>query len=390
MKKQVGGRSVLIIFLGLIIGSKGFATEENVKWREKMQALAATMGELLPELVSKKGDPAIIEKDAKALSELSHELQPGLLNKKMAPPEDADPSLAIIAGKFSEDTKAAYRAIKAGNIEYGKNRLRTVTAYCIACHTRHDKGPNFPVFPLDPRSEKLAPEELAALYVATRQFDKGLDSFEALIKDKEFAKTKPFEWEHSVRNALALSVRVKNDPDSAKKVVTAALASPILPDYTRGYLTKWQKAIESWKSESRKKIEGETALLKEMRRLLGEAKSAQVFPVDRSAEVQYLRAQSVAHDLLRQAKSAKVKAEGLLTVGIVTEYLNNYVIWPMQEPYYDACVRQVPHTDLAMQCYERFEESTYLGYTGSAGTMIPEDVQVVVAELKALAKPKVK
>jgi hypothetical protein len=380
--------------VSLVVGVSSLATfqaaraEEKASWQGKMQALAQTMGELLPELVSRKGDITIIEKDAKTLSELSHSLKPGLKSGKMVPPQDADPSLQIIAGKFSEETKYAYRAIHAGNVEYGKNILKGVTSYCIACHTRHDKGPDFPVFPLNPKTDRLAPEEKAELYVATRQFDKGLEAFEGLIKDNEFAKKRPFDWEHAVRNALAISVRVKNDPAASLKIVELALSSPNIPAYTKAYLGKWKQAIEAWKTSGIPSVTNETKLAAQMRKLMSEAKDGQIFPADYSSEVQYLRASAVAHDLLREAKDSKIKAEGLLTIGTAYEVLSNPTLWPMHELYYEACVHELPHSALAMKCYERYEQSVYMGYTGSAGTFIPDEVQVLLAEMKELAKPK--
>lgn len=119
---------------------------------------------------------------------------------------------------------------------------------------------------------------------------------------------------------------------------------------------------------------------------MSEARNGQIFPADHSSEVQYLRASGVAHDLLRQAKSPKVKAEGLLSVGTAYEVMSNPVLWPIHELYYEACVREVPHSKLAMSCYQRYEQSVYIGYTGSAGTNIPDEVQVLLAELKQLAK----
>jgi hypothetical protein len=377
---------VFVVGFGLLVLVPGAKAESKTSWQGKMQSLGEAIGELLPEIVSKKGNVEVIEKNAKALSELSHTLKPGLATGKMAPPEDADPSLAIIAGKFSDQTKYAYRAVKAGNVDYGKNILRGVTSYCIACHTRHDKGPEFPTFPLSPKADQLAPEEKAELFIATRQFDKGIDAFEGLIKDPAYAKSHPFEWERAVRSALAIAIRVKNDPARAQQVIDLALKTDNVPAYTKSYLTKWKAAIADWKSQGKKAGGGEKELAADMRKLMAEAKAGQLFPADHSSEIQYLRASGVAHDLLRQAKTPKVKAEGLLMVGTAYEVLGNPVLWPMHELYFEACVRQVPHSKLAQQCYDRYEESVYMGYTGSAGTNIPDDIRVQLAELKQLAQ----
>jgi hypothetical protein len=60
----------------------------------------------------------------------------------------------------------------------------------------------------------------------------------------------------------------------------------------------------------------------------------------------------------------------------------------MHELYYEACVRELPHSSLAKRCYERYEQSVYVGYTGSGGTNIPDELQVILSELKKLASVK--
>jgi len=364
--------------------------KDQGKWQEKMQSLAQVMGELLPELVSPNGDPKIIEKDAKALSELSHSLKEGRMTGKMMPPSDLDPSIGLVAGRFSDETKHAYFAIQHGNLNYGKTLLRSTTAYCIACHTRHENGPEFPTFPLNPKVEGLGREEKAEIYVATRQFDKGLAEFQSLIADEELVKKHPFEWERPLRNALAIAVRVKNDPSLAMDSVNTALKSPFVPEFERASLLKWKDAIESWKKETKPKANTENQLVSEMKRLIANAKASQSFPIDHSGEIQYLRASGSAHDLLRVTKKPQVKAEALRTAGIAYEVLANPVFWPMHELYYKACVRELPHSKLAQDCYQHFEQSVYFGYTGSAGTFIPDDIQTELLELKSLASPKVK
>lgn len=360
--------------------------DEPPSWQTKMKALAGTMGELLPELVSPQGDRAIIEKGAKALAELSHDLQEGREKGKLVPPADVDPSVRYLVTQFSEQAKRAYSVIQLGNLEYGKSLLRTVTTYCIACHTRHENGPEFSTFPLSPKAEKLGKAERAELYVATRQFDKGLALFQELIADKDLAKNHPFDWEQPIRNALAIAVRVKKDPASSAEIIATASKLP-LPDFEQARLAKWKKAVDAWKKEPAIKIHTEAGLAAEMRRLLKEAMAVQWYPVDRSAEIQYLRASAAAHDLLRVATNPRVIAEALMGAGAAYEVLSNPAFWPMHEFYYEACIRQLPHSDLSRECFSRFEQSVYFGYTGTSGTRVPGDTQELLLKLKALAGP---
>lgn len=375
-----------VFFIGcILVLSAPLSAEEKGKWQEKMGALAETMGELLPELVSENSDLKTLEKGSKALSELSHKLQEGTKSGKMMPPSDDDPSLMFIAGRFSEDSKFAYMAVKRGQIDYAKNYLRTITSYCIACHTRHESGPQFPTFPLNPKTEKLNQSEKAELYIATRQFDKGLAEYQNLIKNEEFAKQQPFQWQKPLRRALAVAVRVKNDPKLAAEIIDSALGMKNLPEFQRANLVSWKSAVETWKKEPRMERYLESGIFSQLKKMMRAARGGQTFRLDHSTEIEYLRASSLAHDLLRIAKNPKIKAEALFSIGMANEVIENPMFWTMHDLWYEGCIRQLPHSSLAERCYQRLEESIYFGYSGSSGTHIPEEVQKLLQEMKILA-----
>jgi hypothetical protein len=361
--------------------------KKDAAWRAKMQLLAATMGQLLPELVSEKGDKRIIEKSAKTLAELSHDLKEGRKAGKLTPPEDADPSLILLSEQFSSQTKRAYTAIREGSFEYGKEVLRSATSFCIACHTRHEKGPDFASFPLGPKYEKLTQRQKTELLIATRQFDKALVEIQKLIADPESAKNRTFTWEKPVRDALAIAVRVKRDPALALQIVDTALKCPDLPDFEQTRLRKWKTSLEEWKNEPAIKVNTEAGYAAEMRQHLAEGAKRQLYPIDRSAEIQYLRASAAAHDVLRTGKDPQVIAEALLVAGKSYEALANPTLWPMHEFYYEACIRKVPHTPMAQDCFDRLEQSVYFGYSGSSGVRVPADIQANLTALKRLSAP---
>lgn len=361
------------------------ATDE---WQGKMKSLAETMNLLMPELVSKNPDGKVIEKAAKNLSELSRDIHKGRASEKLMPPSDIDPAILFTAAEFSKKTRRAYNAIKQGNTAYGKNQLRSITSYCIACHTRNEKGPDFSNTTLSPKTKKLSKQELAELFVATRQFDKALAQFKEAIAEEEFARRRPFEWEETVRNALALAVRVKKDPQLAAQIVNSALSSPALPEFEHARLVKWQRAIEKWSGETEAKPVTEEQHVAQMQRLLTEASAEQLYPADRSSEIQFLRASAAAHDVLSVSKNPRLVAEALKTAGTAYDVLANPSLWPIHEFYYESCVRKYPHTDVAKDCYTRLQQSMYYGYTGSSGTHIPDDGRELLLELKNLSKPE--
>lgn len=378
--------TVAIVLLTLSASALGADTPKS--WPAKMKKLAGVMSELLPELAAKKSDPKVLEKNAKALTELSHNLDKAMKKPETAPPADADPSIALIAERFSAEAQHAYRAIHRGQIEYGKNVLRTVTAYCIACHTRHDRGPDFPTFPLDAKTKKLDRSERADLLAATRQFDKALDEYRAIVEDDASAKKQQLDWERAVRHALSIAVRVKKDPKAADEIVTRVLVLPSAPEFVKKNAAQWKESIAKWKAEAQPKVNTEEGAFAETMRLLAEARAAQKYPADRSADILYLRTSAAAHELLRVAPNGAHASEALLVAGTAYEVLNDPILWPVHEMYFDACIRKAPHTAIAQECYQRYEETIFVGYSGSGGTFIPDEVQAVMSELKALARPE--
>lgn len=377
---------VVVLTLGFLSGS--LLGDPPADWQAKMKGLADVMSDLLPELYSANGDRERILKDAKTLTKLTHDLKMGEKSGKLRAPSDADPTLFFLSERFSDQMARAHTALKQKQFDYGKGLLKSATAYCIACHTRHDNGPEFPTFPLKIDEARLDKSEKAELFVATRQFDRALVLLKELVANEELAQKRVFEWERPLRTALAISVRVKKDPTVSAELVAAALATPGLPEFERARLRKWVAAIDAWKREPKVKTRTEAGDAAEMRRLLREAQELQLYPMDRAAEIQYLRASTFAHDVLRTGRDKTLVTEALLTAGAAYEALSTPVFWPLHEMFYEACIRRSPHTAIASDCYERYEQSVYVGYTGSAGTDIPTEVVGTLDSLKALAAPK--
>ena len=356
-------------------------------WQGKMQALADVTNELLPELVSRTPDRKRLAVQAKRLAGLAHALSDDAAKKMSRPPGDADASLPFIAGRFAEDAQSAYLALKNGHADYGVTILRSVTGHCIACHSRHDAGPDFPTVPLSPKTESLSRAEKADLLVATRQFDRAFGEYLAIVSDEKTAKAEYLEWERAVRHALPVAVRVKKSPEMASQLVDKVMAQEAAPEFVKRNAAKWKAAIENWKSEARPSGEvTEDALYEEMTRLLEEAQAAQQYPADTGANIGYLRASAVAHELLARFPDGKRAGEALFAAGVSYDVLADPFLWPSHEFYYEACVRRVPNTELAQRCFERFEQSIYTGYSGSGGTFIPEDAFARIGELKKLAR----
>ncbi len=381
-----------IAVLGLLTGSLvwGAPPDKPQQWSEKMQKLSATLSEIMPELVSTRPpDKKTLKKlreGSATITQLAHQIKVSAGKNPL--PADADPSLSILSALFEREAKNAAHALQTGNVEYGKGSLRLVTSYCISCHTRTDQGPQFPAIPLNAQTAKLNRMERAQLFAATRQFDRALQEFEDVISDRQLAQKRQIEWGRAVRNAFTITVRVQQNPDRALKVVQRVEGLPQVPTLFKEFVATWKKSITDWKKEGKKTFDSEEALFTEAKRLGKEAESVQKYPMDHSADILYLRLSLVAHELLGRYPEGKRLSETLLLLGNAYDLLDDHLISPLPEMYYETCIRRTPHSRVAEQCYQRYEANVYFGYTGSGGTSIPEDVAQVMKELKDLSKSK--
>ncbi len=379
--------SAVILLLGL-----SQAEAKLRKWNEKMQELGKTFTEVLPLVVSREPLKPAEEKRLAAATEklasLAHTIN---MSPDTAPnplPPEADPTLKYISGLFDLQVKQANRSIKGGQVEYGRGLLRRVAGYCIACHTRHDKGPDFPTFEFEAKTKSLTPIERAELLAATRQFSGALDEFEKVVGDADLARKKPFEWERAVRQGVNLAVRVKRDPERAGKIVDKVIASQVGPEFFRNEARAWKESIELWKSEPKKDSVTADELYEEAVALGLSAKMKQQYPLDHSGDVLYLRASVAVHELLSLAPDGKHTSDALFVAGNAYRLLGDALVSPLPEMYFEACIRNSPHTAIARQCFHRYEESVYFGYSGSGGTFIPGDIQALMDELKTKASER--
>ena len=140
-----------------------------------------------------------------------------------------------------------------------------------------------------------------------------------------------------------------------------------------------------WKNEIPRQAITEEGLYSEALRLTAEAHRLQKYPLDRSADVIYLRASAALHHLLQVAPEGRHAGEAFLLAGLCYEVLKPLNLEELHEIYYEACIKKVPHSATAELCYHRYEESIYMGFTGSGGTDIPQDVKEKLGKLENLA-----
>ena len=395
------------IFVGLVVGlcasavpmsgltqtqkkTASDAPKNTESWSEKMRSLEKTLQSLLidlssDELFNSPKNFKRIEKDAKNFSMLAHGLKMSKASNGGASP-DADPSIQIIANQFSSEASRAYKLLASGHRAYARNALKSMTGYCMACHTRNASGPNFQNLSMSPQLQSLPDLEKANFLAATRQFDRALETYEGILSKS--SEHQPYDWEKSARSALAIAVRVKKDPDRAMSIVDKLLADQKAPLFIKEQASQWKESLKSWKAEKTNAPQTEEAYFSLAVKLMADAKTLQKYPADRSADILYLRASSAVHDLLSFAPNSPRAADALYLAGLSYEALNDLTLSDSHELYFLECISRAPHTEKARQCFKHYEKSVYFGYSGSGGTILPEEIMDRLRNLDNLSKPK--
>ncbi len=384
---------LIVLLTPIYVSTIGIAKESTPTqktWPEKMRSIEKVFQELLVDLNSDErfNSPKNfkkIKKNVETLSKLAHTLK-----SKEANAPDMDPSIQLIAHLFAEETDHAYQTLMSGQRPYARKVLKSMTNYCIACHTRSNSGPSFEFVAArsHPLVETLKTLEKANYFAAIRQFDQAITEYEKIVLDAQYVSQHPFEWEKALRAELAILVRVKKSPEQALKLIEQTSKLKGVPFFMKEISSDWKKSLQAWKAEKPTTLKTEEDHFQEANRLMALAKATQKYPVDRSADIFYLRATSVLHDQLGIAPQGKRFTEGLYLVGICYEVLQDMDLNEMHEFYYQACIMKSPHTEQARKCYQNYEESIYLAYTGSSGTHIPRAVKDKLNQLEMTSLPE--
>ncbi len=320
---------------------------------------------------------SVIEKDLKTLNQVKHAFP-----KKML---DEEPGLAAIAKLYSEYISDTHLQFSKGNVDYARNRLRTVSAFCLNCHTRVTTEKSFVDFQNRLEKGDFSLFEKAEMAAATRQFDKAISQYRELLSVPPKNEWGVIQYSRALRHAINVAVRVKKDPDLSQEILDQVSKMKDLPEFVQDYVVQWKKEVAVWKSEKKEEeVKGAKAIAK-ARTLIETATSAQAFPADENSDISLLRATHYLHEALDEKPNSDDRAEALYLLGMAYQVLQDPMLWELDTIYYESCIREKPHSDLSKKCYRRYSDRLYLGYTGSGGTYIPESELKKLVELRKLA-----
>lgn len=334
-----------------------------------------------PERLDDLGEHDRVLANLDTLSALGH-----VFPKGSKTTEPATQALGGLFAGYAQDTRRRYARGDSAAVPF---RVRTLVSLCFTCHTRERVTQDF----IDPSHQldalALPRFERAQFLAATRQFDAALAVYDELLAAPVSDERALVQLSQAVRDVLAIGVRVKDDPTFTLGVLAKVAAKKDLPTFLKAPLGRWQRDTQAWAKErfDARAAKPDVLFAKAKQLVLAANGPKQLLPDDTS-EVAYLRATAYLNLALMKAPAAKQRGEALFLLGVAMAALKTPTLWDLDQLFFEACIRENPATPLAGRCFHQLSERLYFGFTGSAGTNLPDEELERLKALRTLAQPK--
>ncbi len=371
----------------------------NEEWRSRMRLMLNSAVDLFPLAMDETSFslPSNQDKIKDLLQDLltsAADLEKHSMNGQSKAGPSVDPALSYSAGALKEELEIATAIVNEGHPDRAQPFVMRSLSQCLGCHIQTHAGNQYVHNFFNRKLDTFSPRSRFFALAATRQFDAALEELEKSLPPGTSSKTSntttlsndSLAAERVARIALSIAIRVKEDPRLTLKTIDKILKARELSPNFRETVGAWRRSTLAWNIEPKKTPKSDTSLFDSSKQLIAQAGKDQK-KSNGGGDVDFLRATTQLHDLLRLFPKSTLQAATFLELATIYESLPGFAFWDLSERYLEACVRKTPHSDLAMTCYDRYKDSLYIGYTGSSGTNVPASVRKHLADLKLLATP---
>lgn len=299
-----------------------------------------------------------------------------------------DPTLRQENFKFSREILEKHiieteRVFRLGNKSYARWQLAATASICMSCHTQ---------MPSESRAlkdfENLKPFpsdfERAEFLFTTHAFDKSMDLYDKVIDGYPKNKISLDQVETALERQVAYYSRIKRDPQTALAKMNEHLKNPALTPPLTERIKSWNSQFQAWNQS--KAFDPQRATEKQV---LAFAKKnietdwkVDMVSVGEPNLVRNLRTSGLLYEYLQNHPSAKSVPEILYWLAVSERTLNRNFFFSLSDLYLRECMSRYPASPIAKKCYDEYEAEMILGYTGSRGTELPDEVKAELLNFK--------
>jgi tetratricopeptide (TPR) repeat protein len=293
-----------------------------------------------------------------------------------------DASFAFLSRSLAQDARTIRDRYAAGHVDEARFLLHELTQTCVACHSRLPSERTSSLaarFVSQEEIARLPLDERARLELATRQFDRALETYERLFADPAVSPDY-LDLAGHVDDYLELCLRVADAPGRTIPVLEKLAARP---DSSAGL----RESAAAWVASLRKLVEHRPlgTPLEQARILVRQGDEASRFATDRRGLVPYIAASGVLYrDLERRREHGPELAESYYLLGVIESRIGRAFWISQTEHFLETAIRLSPSAPFAEDAWELLEEFLLSGFTGSAGSELPAEERQRLEDLRDL------
>jgi tetratricopeptide (TPR) repeat protein len=378
--KRLETRALASALAGLLVAVALMAHAKDAEsTREIMSRIVAALQVALPSSFDEATfqDPERRADILAALEQLANNSE--RLEQHTAP---ADTGLAFLSHSLAADAREVHSRYADGRFEQSRFLLHGVTDVCVACHSRL---PDVETRSLgttlvnDETISKLPLDQRAQYEIATRQFDRALESFESLFADPATSLA-DVDLAGEFEDYLEVSLRVRQDPQRVIATFEKLLERDDVPERVRRNVETWIGSLQNLQvggaqSDSVEKARGQ----------MNSTSASETERDERSALVAAIAASGVLHRyIVEQSEPSPALGEAYYLMGVIESNIGRSFWASQTEHYLEAAIRIGPSEPYAEPAFELLEAFVVTGYTGSSGEHVPTDVRQRLDEIRAL------
>jgi len=374
-------RTTAILILGCTIGLPALAggPDPELETRQRMQPIFEAVRLLFPLSLDQErfNDPALRDRILASL-----ELLESSSGDLASHGQERGASFAFLSRSLSIDARDVHQRYEEGHVREARFLVQQLVETCVACHSRLPSEQSSGLssqFSSNLEQADLPLDQRAKLEYATRQFDRAVVTYEALLASPDFSPTTLDLMGH-IDDYLELSIRVRGEYERPARTLSSFGKRDEVSPALAGEVKHWIRSLRE--IEKRKPA---PKALEEARLLVADAGDAQRFRDERDALVYYLQAGSVLHRYLEdQPTDPDDVATAYYMMGVIETRVGQSFWLSQAEVFLETAIRTAPSSDVAVKSYDLLEEFMVAGYTGSGGAQVPPDIQAKLDELRRI------
>lgn len=274
---------------------------------------------------------------------------------------------------------------KSDNLAYTKYQIERVINLCVNCHTQLPASAFPPVKRkkiLKAASGSNFEKEIQLAYLL-RDYSSALATLEEKIKT-ELKSGKTYSYiEAYLIELVKVQLTYNNDLSGLQKTLNKLKSNTKNKELDR-FVASSDKRIKEWMGHS-KELESEEQinhfikinLLPSERELI-----EQTYLINGENLVNFAIINGkLTNFILNNRDSSKV-SEYLYWKGLLENQSDTYSFHSFGDSFLRECIERSPKSKTGQKCFRAYKYSIELGFTGSAGIHIPEDIQKMLANLE--------